>query len=329
MLGEPLAPVRPHLAAAQRAGEVSPEQVAIIERALARVDRPGFDPADIDAGEQLLTRFAHPVRTQRPEDAGRSGGRPHRPRRQPTRRGAEPRPPVLPPARQPKTAPRPGSSGSPASAGDQTAGAARPAGQTAAHHRRRTGRRSRSSARSAAPRPADARRPRRRLRPAAARRQHDPRRRRHPGHGDHHHRHRRPAGQHRLRRRLRRHPDPHRHRPPAGRPGRHLLRRRSTPKVWCCAWAGAGGSPPSAKPSPSSPATADAPSPAATTGPEWCERHHIVAWIDGGDTDLDNLTLLCRYHHHNFAARGWDCPHQRRRTPRMATTLVDRRPEHP
>ena len=39
--------------------------------------------------------------------------------------------------------------------------------------------------------------------------------------------------------------------------------------------------------------------------PEWCERHHLRPWIDGGRTDLDNLTLLCRYHHHNFAARGW------------------------
>jgi hypothetical protein len=41
--------------------------------------------------------------------------------------------------------------------------------------------------------------------------------------------------------------------------------------------------------------------------PEWCERHHIREWIDGGPTDLDNLTLLCRYHHHNFAGRGWTC----------------------
>ncbi len=41
--------------------------------------------------------------------------------------------------------------------------------------------------------------------------------------------------------------------------------------------------------------------------PQYCERHHVVAWIDGGNTDLDNLTLLCRYHHHNFAARGWTC----------------------
>ena len=41
--------------------------------------------------------------------------------------------------------------------------------------------------------------------------------------------------------------------------------------------------------------------------PEWCERHHIVEWSRGGKTDLDNLTLLCAYHHHNFASRGWTC----------------------
>ena len=41
--------------------------------------------------------------------------------------------------------------------------------------------------------------------------------------------------------------------------------------------------------------------------PEWCERHHLRGWIDGGLTDLDNLTLVCRYHHHHFATRGWTC----------------------
>ena len=41
--------------------------------------------------------------------------------------------------------------------------------------------------------------------------------------------------------------------------------------------------------------------------PEWCERHHIKGWLNGGRTDLTNLTLLCRYHHHNFATRGWAC----------------------
>jgi Domain of unknown function (DUF222)/HNH endonuclease len=29
----------------------------------------------------------------------------------------------------------------------------------------------------------------------------------------------------------------------------------------------------------------------------WCDGHHIVPWLDGGTTDLANLTLLCRRHH--------------------------------
>jgi hypothetical protein len=58
MLGELLPPVRSCLAAAQRGGVVSPEQVDIIARALARVDRAGFDPADLDIAEVSLTGFA-------------------------------------------------------------------------------------------------------------------------------------------------------------------------------------------------------------------------------------------------------------------------------
>lgn len=34
-----------------------------------------------------------------------------------------------------------------------------------------------------------------------------------------------------------------------------------------------------------------------TRQPRWCDVHHLVAWADGGDTVLDNLCLLCRYHH--------------------------------
>jgi hypothetical protein len=47
--------------------------------------------------------------------------------------------------------------------------------------------------------------------------------------------------------------------------------------------------------------------PGCTHPPEWCDRHHIRESIDGGTTDLDNLTLLCRYHHTRFASRGWTC----------------------
>lgn len=31
--------------------------------------------------------------------------------------------------------------------------------------------------------------------------------------------------------------------------------------------------------------------------PRWCDAHHIEHWADGGATDVDNLCLLCRYHH--------------------------------
>ncbi len=44
MTGESLGPVRPLLAAAQRTGQISPEQVGIVADALARVDRPAFRP---------------------------------------------------------------------------------------------------------------------------------------------------------------------------------------------------------------------------------------------------------------------------------------------
>ncbi|HJY46811.1 MAG TPA: DUF222 domain-containing protein [Propionibacteriaceae bacterium] len=41
--------------------------------------------------------------------------------------------------------------------------------------------------------------------------------------------------------------------------------------------------------------------------PQWCDRHHIIDWIDGGPTDLNNMTLLCRYHHTHFLQKGWSC----------------------
>jgi Domain of unknown function (DUF222)/HNH endonuclease len=47
--------------------------------------------------------------------------------------------------------------------------------------------------------------------------------------------------------------------------------------------------------------------PGCTYPPSYCDRHHIVDWILGGLTDLDNLTLLCRYHHTHFLQKGWTC----------------------
>ena len=56
--GASLPPLRPHLAAAQRRGEITPEQVAMVDRGLRAVDHPGFDPADVEAGEKILARQA-------------------------------------------------------------------------------------------------------------------------------------------------------------------------------------------------------------------------------------------------------------------------------
>jgi len=41
----------------------------------------------------------------------------------------------------------------------------------------------------------------------------------------------------------------------------------------------------------------------APTG--WCDAHHVTWWHDGGPTDIDNLALLCRYHHGVVHRRGW------------------------
>src|SRR4051812_31628952 len=37
----------------------------------------------------------------------------------------------------------------------------------------------------------------------------------------------------------------------------------------------------------------------------WTEVHHVLEWINGGSTDLDNLCLVCRFHHRNFQKYGW------------------------
>ena len=37
--------------------------------------------------------------------------------------------------------------------------------------------------------------------------------------------------------------------------------------------------------------------PGCDRNPRWCDVHHIQHWADGGETNIDNLTLLCRHHH--------------------------------
>lgn len=41
------------------------------------------------------------------------------------------------------------------------------------------------------------------------------------------------------------------------------------------------------------------------------QAHHLVHWIHGGRTDLDNLVLLCDYHHRLFHDDGWSLSRRR------------------
>ena len=47
----------------------------------------------------------------------------------------------------------------------------------------------------------------------------------------------------------------------------------------------------------------------------WCDAHHIQHWIDGGPTDLDNLVLLCRFHHRLIHHSEWEVVMGRDRHP--------------
>lgn len=39
--------------------------------------------------------------------------------------------------------------------------------------------------------------------------------------------------------------------------------------------------------------------------PAWTEAHHVIHWVDGGATSVDNLALLCARHHHLVHEEGW------------------------
>jgi hypothetical protein len=42
--------------------------------------------------------------------------------------------------------------------------------------------------------------------------------------------------------------------------------------------------------------------PGCSMPPSWCEAHHVLPWLAGGPTDVDNGILLCAYHHHEVHA---------------------------
>jgi hypothetical protein len=60
--------------------------------------------------------------------------------------------------------------------------------------------------------------------------------------------------------------------------------------------------------------------------PRWCHAHHIRHWALGGHTKLDNLVLLCGYHHRLIHHGGWDVDIGPDRHPRFTPpTWIDPR----
>jgi hypothetical protein len=57
----------------------------------------------------------------------------------------------------------------------------------------------------------------------------------------------------------------------------------------------------------------------------WCDAHHLRHWLHGGPTDLGNLVLLCRAHHHAVHERGW----QLHRHPNGEFTATPPHRKHP
>jgi hypothetical protein len=39
--------------------------------------------------------------------------------------------------------------------------------------------------------------------------------------------------------------------------------------------------------------------------PAWCDAHHIVSWLDDGETSVENMVLLCRRHHTLIHQTRW------------------------
>jgi hypothetical protein len=45
--------------------------------------------------------------------------------------------------------------------------------------------------------------------------------------------------------------------------------------------------------------------PGCLAHPNWTDAHHLIEWYYGGETNIDNLLLLCRYHHTKVHEGQW------------------------
>ena len=63
--------------------------------------------------------------------------------------------------------------------------------------------------------------------------------------------------------------------------------------------------------------------------PVQCEAHHLQSWIDGGDTAIHNLGLLCRRHHLDLHAGEWTITITNGEVHLARPTWADPPPQHP
>lgn len=55
----------------------------------------------------------------------------------------------------------------------------------------------------------------------------------------------------------------------------------------------------------------------------WCDHHHVIAWHQGGPTDLANLVALCRHHHGVTHRNGWTLTLDDEQVPHWTTPSGD------
>jgi len=64
--------------------------------------------------------------------------------------------------------------------------------------------------------------------------------------------------------------------------------------------------------------------PNCTAPPLWCHAHHVIEWVHGGPTDVDNGALLCSFHHHQLHSGGFQLRMNRGIPEMLAPPWLDR-----
>ncbi|WP_327636625.1 HNH endonuclease [Kribbella sp. NBC_00482] len=63
--------------------------------------------------------------------------------------------------------------------------------------------------------------------------------------------------------------------------------------------------------------------------PVMCDAHHLISWIDGGETKISNLVLLCRCHHTDLHNGHWTITITNGEVHVARPTWADPPPRHP